>query len=152
MASSEVVGSPQQFLISTFYVGSSLMGIDTMKVQEVIRMTDMTTVFHAPAHILGIINLRGKIVTIIDLARKLELHRPGVTKESRIIIVEWNDEYVGLLVDQISDAMYVDRGSLMPPPSNIQELQGRFFEGVFNSGGHLIAIVDVGRVLADTEK
>ena len=152
MTSSAEVRSQEQFLISTFYLGSSLMGIDTMKVQEVIRITDMTTVYHAPAHILGIINLRGKIVTIVDLAKKLELSRSRITGESRIIIIQWHDEYVGLLVDRVFDVMYVDRSNLMPTPSNIQEFQGRFFEGVFNAEGHLIAIVDVDKVLADTEK
>jgi purine-binding chemotaxis protein CheW len=147
---SEAGGSSQQFLISTFYLENTLMGIDTMKVQEVIRITDMTPVYHAPAHILGIMNLRGKIVTIIDLAEKFELPESKITEDSRIVIVQWNDEYVGLLVDRIFDVMHADRGGLMPPPSNIHEIQGRFFDGVFNADGHLIAIVNVDKVLADT--
>ncbi len=140
----------QQFLISTFYLENTLMGIDTMKVQEVIRITDMTPVYQAPAHILGIMNLRGKIVTIIDLAKKFELPQSTITGDSRVVIVQWNDEYVGLLVDRIFDVMYADRGALMPPPSNIHEMQGRFFDGVFNADGHLITIVNVDKVLSDT--
>jgi purine-binding chemotaxis protein CheW len=147
---SEAGGLSQQFLISTFYLGNTLMGIDTMKVQEVIRITDMTSIYHAPAHILGIMNLRGKIITIIDLAKKFELFQSKITPDSRIVIVQWNDEYVGLLVDHIFDIMHADRGGLMPPPSNIHELQVRFFDGVFNANGHLIAIVNVDNVLADS--
>lgn len=141
-----------QILISTFHVGETLMGIDTLRVQEVIRIIEMTAVHHAPEHILGIVNLRGRIVTIIDLARKLELHPSPLTGDSRIIIVLWNDEYVGLLVDSISDVIYADRSGLMPPPSNIKELQGRFFEGVYNYEGHLISLVDVDKVLAEADK
>jgi purine-binding chemotaxis protein CheW len=139
----------QQFLISTFYLGNTLMGIDTMRVQEVIRITDMTPVYHAPAYILGIMNLRGKIVTLVGLAEKLELPQSKITEDSRLVIVQWNDEYVGLLVDRIFDVIHADRGGLMPPPSNIHEMQGRFFDGVLNADGHLIAIVNVDKVLAD---
>jgi purine-binding chemotaxis protein CheW len=145
-------GDGKQILISTFYLGDTPMGIDTFCIQEVIRMMEMTKVFHAPEHILGIINLRGRIVTIIDLARKLDLFQSQVTENSRIIIVQWNDEYVGLLVDRIHDALYVDRNSFIPPPPNIKEIQGRFLAGVYNAGEHPIAIVDVEKVLADTDK
>jgi purine-binding chemotaxis protein CheW len=143
-------GSAQQFLVSTFYLGNTLMGIDTMKVQEVIRITDITPVYHAPDHIVGIMNLRGKIVTIIDLSKKFELPQSGMTTDSRIVIVQWNDEYVGILVDRIFDVIYVNRSALMPPPSNIHEIQGRFFDGVFNAEGRLIAIINVEKVLAET--
>ncbi len=142
----------KQILISTFYLGDTLMGIDTVCVQEVIRIIEMTTVFHAPEHILGIINLRGRIVTIVDLARKLDLFESQITPDSRIIIVQWNDEYVGLLVDRIHDAVYADRNNFIPPPPSIKERQGHFLEGVYNANDHLMAIVDVDKVLADTDK
>ena len=152
MSATTKSGNGKQILISTFYLGETLMVIDTLCVQEVIRVIEMTAVFHAPEHILGIINLRGRIVTIVDLARKLDLFQSQITEESRIIIVQWNDEYVGLLVDRIHDAVYADRDNFIPPPPNIRELQGRFLEGVYNADSHLMAIVDVDKVLADTDK
>jgi purine-binding chemotaxis protein CheW len=141
----------KQILISTFFLGETLMGIDTACVQEVIRVIEMTKVYHAPNHILGIINLRGRIVTIIDLAKKLDLFKSQIMADSRIIIVQWNEEYVGLLVDSIHDAVYADRNKFIPPPPNIKERQGRFLEGVYNADDHLMAIVDVDKVLTDTD-
>src|SRR5690349_15099786 len=85
-------------LISTFYLGDALLGIDTFRVQEIIKVIDITRGHQAPDHVLGIINLRGRIVTIIDLGRKLGLGPARLNDNSRIIIVSWRTEYIGLAV------------------------------------------------------
>ncbi len=136
------------FLISTFYLGDTLLGIDTLRVQEVIIACDMTEVHHAPDYILGVINLRGRIVTIIDLGKKLNLFDAEPSEDSRIIIVDWDNEYVGLLVDAISDVIPVAKDRIVPPPSNVSGVQGRFIRGVYQTDNHLIAILDVEEVLS----
>jgi len=142
----------QSFLAATFYLGSTLMGIDSIRVQEIIRVVDITRVHHASDHILGIINLRGKIVTIMDLSKKLDLLISPVTEDSRIVIVDWRDEYIGLLVDRIMEVRPVDRRDLVPPPTNIQDIQGKYLEGVYHGPDHLITVVDVDKVLEEMEK
>jgi len=142
----------QQLLVSTFLIQDTLFGIDTMKVQEVIRIGDVTPVHHAPEYIVGIINLRGRIVTILDLGRKLELFKLEIKPDSRIIIVEWQGEYVGFLVDGVSDVVDVERDKLGPPPSNVKGAQGRFFDGVYQSEGRrLISILNIESVLSEKE-
>ena len=142
----------RSFLISTFYLGDTLLGIDTLRVQEIIRVIDVTKVHQAPDYIIGVLNLRGRIVTIVDLARKLSLPGQELTAESRIIIVDWNSEYMGLLVSAVSDVVTANRDGIVPPPSNVKGAQGRYFQGMHRTDKHLIAILDVEEILSVDEK
>ncbi|MGA1823617.1 MAG: chemotaxis protein CheW [bacterium] len=139
------------FLISTFFMGNTIWGINTLKAQEVIRIVDVTCVHHAPDYIVGIINLRGKIVTIIDLAQKLNLTKLTITPTSRIIIVQWKSEYIGFLVDKVSDVITAQKEKLVPPPSNINGTQGKYFEGVYQDDDQLIALLNVDQILSNKE-
>ena len=93
------------FLISTFIIGDTVWGIDTLDTQEIILIPDITTVHHSPDYIIGIINLRGRIVTVVDLGKKMDVPSAGLTDSSRIIIVAWGSEQVGLQVDSVSDVI-----------------------------------------------
>lgn len=149
MAQMDDIESVNAFLISSFYLGDTLFGLDTFRVQEAIKVIDITTVPHAQEYVMGVINLRGKIVTILNLARKLGLHSSEITDESRIIIVSWDDEFVGLLVDQVSDVIPADRGDIKPSPSNVKGAQGKYFEGIYHIDQRLIVILNVDTVLID---
>ncbi len=135
--------------MSCFYVGSALCGIDINVIQEMNKQMEMTKVPQAPSYVLGIMNLRGRIVTIIDLGRKLGLAPSKTTETSRIIIVNSRDENIGLLVDRITDVVTAKWEDVEPTPSNIKGLKGKYFQGVLKSSKDLIAVLDVGEVLAD---
>jgi purine-binding chemotaxis protein CheW len=137
--------------MATFYVGKALCGMDILNVQEINKLMDMTTVPQAPDYVMGILNLRGQIVTIIDLGKKLNLGETELGDTSRNIIVNSNDEYIGLLVSRISDVVAAEWDKVEPPPANIGGVQGKFFKGVFKTKERLIGILDVGKVL-DNEK
>jgi purine-binding chemotaxis protein CheW len=139
----------QALLISTFHLGDTMFGIDTLRVQEAIKIPDMTTVPRAQASILGVVNLRGRIVTIIDLNRKLGLELSPVTADSRLIIVSWADEQIGFLVDRIDDVIPIERSEISPSPSNVKGIQGQFFEGVHQSEKGLLVVLNVDAVLID---
>lgn len=152
MAGNGTHGEDQNQLVSTFCLGDALYGIDTMKVQEVVRVGDITRVHHAKDYILGIINLRGKIVTIIDLNTKLGMEAAAITPESRILIVGWEGEFVGLLVDRVADVVSAEKDLIAPPPSNVKGIHGRYFEGVYQTeDDELIAILNVGMVFTDED-
>ncbi len=140
------------FLVSTFHVGDTLLGIDTLRVQEIIRVSDVTRVHHAPEYVQGVINLRGKIVTVLDLSRKLDFPPAEVGDESRVIIVDHEDEYIGLLVDSISDVIVAERERVIPSPANVEGAQKRFFQGVYQGDQGLIAVLDAEEVLSLGEK
>jgi purine-binding chemotaxis protein CheW len=139
---SEVVG------LATFYVGDSLLcGMDILKVQEINKHTAVTCVPQAPGYVLGVLNLRGRIVTIIDLGRKLGLVHTQMSDASRNIIVNSKDEYIGLVVDRIGDVVPAHWDEVEPPPANISGIQGRYFRGVYKTEKSLINILDVEEVL-----
>ena len=137
--------------LATFYVGEALCGMDILKVQEINKLMEMTKVPQAPHYVMGILNLRGQIVTIIDLCKKLGLPSTDVNDESRNIIVSSKGEHIGLLTERISDVVGIDWEKVEPPPANIGGVQGRFFKGVLKTEDRLIGILDVEEVLKDEQ-
>ena len=135
--------------LATFYVSDALCGMDILNVQEINKPIDMTSVPQAPDYVMGIINLRGQIVTVIDLAKKLGLATTELTESCRNIIVNSGNEHVGLMVAKIGDVVAADWGKVEAPPANISGLQGAYFTGVFKTENSLIGILDADRVLVD---
>jgi purine-binding chemotaxis protein CheW len=137
--------------LATFFVGESLCGMDILKVQEINKLIEMTRVPQAPEYVLGILNLRGEIVTIIDLGKKLGLKSTELNDKTRNVIVNSNEEHIGLMVEQISDVIQAEWGKVEKPPANIGGVQGKFFTGVYKTEDRLIGILDVEKVLEESE-
>jgi len=133
--------------LATFFVGDALCGMDILKIQEINKLMDMTKVPQAPSYVTGILNLRGQIVTIIDLGRKLGLGSTEATLNSRNIIVSSPGEHVGLLVTRLSDVVSADTEKIERAPANMGGIQGEFFSGVYKTDDKLIGILDVHKVL-----
>jgi len=129
-------------LIATFRLGEGTFGIDTALIQEVVMTGDLTPVRHAPGYVAGIRNLRGRIITVIDLRVRLGLgcvaHDPG----NRILIVDWKGEPVGVLVDRVADTVTVGADALQATPPNLHGVQMQNLLGVFRSGERLVALLD----------
>ncbi len=138
----------QQMLVSTFFLGEAAFGLDTAYIQEVVRVGGITPVHHAPPYILGVMNLRGRIATVIDLGIKVELGPTEIRDSSRILILDWEGEQFGLLVEYVADAISIDRIDIKPAPENVRGVQGRYFKGVFETQERLIALLDTSAVLA----
>lgn len=134
-------------LISTFFLGETVWGLDTLDAQEVIRVSEITKVHNAEGYILGIINLRGKIVTVIDLSDKLGLGVSTISEASKIIIVEWKGEHIGLLIDSISDVIDIEKKFLTSAPAAMHGTRGGYIDSVYQSGQQLIAILNIKAVL-----
>lgn len=134
--------------LATFYVGDALCGMDILKVQEINKIMQMTKVPQAPDYVLGILNLRGQIVTIIDLCKKLGLGKTDLDQDPRNIIVNSEGGHVGLLVRKISDVVEADMEKKERPPANMGGIQGDFFTGVYKMETQLIGILDIDKVLS----
>lgn len=134
--------------LATFYVGDALCGMDILKVQEINKLMQMTKVPQAPDYVLGILNLRGQIVTIIDLGQKLGLGETDISQDPRNIIVNSAGSHVGLLVRKISDVVTADMEKREAAPANMRGIQGEFFTGVFKTDNNLIGILNVDKVLS----
>jgi purine-binding chemotaxis protein CheW len=135
--------------LATFYVGEALCGMDILKIQEINKLIEMTRVPQAPEYVLGILNLRGEIVTIVDLGKKLSLKSTEMSDKTRNIIVSSNGEHIGLMVEKISDVVQAEWEKVEIPPANIGGVQGKYFTGVFKTEDRLIGILDVEKVLEE---
>lgn len=136
--------------LATFYVGDALYGLEILRIQEINRLMDFTMVPQAPEYVTGIMNLRGQIVTVIDLSKKLGLAGTELRDENRNIIVNDQGEYIGLLVDRISDVVRSDIDKIEPPPSNMGGVQGKYLQGVYKTEKKLIGILNVEELLRTT--
>lgn len=141
--------SAEMLELATFYVGEALCGIDILNIQEINKQTDVTIVPQSSDYVKGVLNLRGKIVSVIDLGEKIGLSPITAHKDNRNIIVNSHDEHIGLLVDRISDVMVADAKRIESPPANIGGIQGRYFDGVFKTDTSLIGILNIEEVLKE---
>jgi purine-binding chemotaxis protein CheW len=135
------------FLVATFLLGGAAFGISAVHVQEVVRVGDITPVHHASSYVVGIRNLRGRIVTVVDLRVRLGLGVAAMGSDSRILIVDWQGEPVGLLVDSVADTISVEPAGIVPAPPNVHQIQGQYVRGVCRSGERLVALLDPAAVL-----
>jgi len=135
-------------LLTVFSFDEALFAVDAMRVQEIIRVGAITPVHHAPEHVLGIINLRGRIVTVLDPACRMGLDTQERSPQSRILIVDWQDEQVGLLVSRIHDMVSTESEQLAAPPSNLKKTLGGFLAGVLQLKEQMVSILDLQPLLS----
>jgi purine-binding chemotaxis protein CheW len=150
MIETQIQPSSQTALLATFSVREALCAFDASRVQEVIRVDSVTKVRHAPAAVAGVMNLRGKIVTLLDLGMILGSGKTEVTRESRVFIIEDRNEFLGVLVDRVGEVFEVEGSAAEPLPVNVPAAQARFFQGVCRTGGHVISLLNSHEVLSES--
>jgi purine-binding chemotaxis protein CheW len=137
-------------LLATFFVRDTLCALDASGVQEVIRVDAVTPVPHAPSEVAGVINLRGKIVTLLDLGMIFGSGKTEITRESRIFIVENRNEFLGVLVDRVGEVIEAESGERESLPVNVPAAQAKLFHGVCRAGGRVIALLNPDEVLNES--
>jgi purine-binding chemotaxis protein CheW len=130
---------------STFYVGDLFFGVDVLNVQEVLRFQHMTPVPQAPGVIEGLINLRGQIVTAIDMRGRLRLPPRAGDKSPMNIVVRTTGGAVSLLVDEIGDVLDMDPATYERPPENLDPAARELIRGVYKLKGRLLLVLDAER-------
>jgi purine-binding chemotaxis protein CheW len=135
----------------TFYLEKLLFGVELKGVQEVIRSLDMTKVPLAPAVVSGLINLRGQIVTAVDLRRRLELEPRPANMSARNVVVRSEDGAVSLLVDEIGDVVEVEETSFEPPPETLRGSVRAMILGVHKLNDRLLHVLDIEKACQMTE-
>jgi purine-binding chemotaxis protein CheW len=132
---------------STFYVADLFFAVDVLHVQEVLRFQQMTPVPQAPGVIEGLINLRGQIVTAIDMRRRLGLPPRNGDKSPMNIVVRTTDGAVSLLVDEIGDVLDVDAAAYERPPENLDPAARQLIRGIYKLKGRLLLVLDAERTV-----
>jgi len=145
LSSSEHNGSVRQY--ATFFVDGMFFGVEVLKVQEVLRYQEMTCVPLAPQIIQGLINLRGQIVTAIDMRGRLKLPPRNSGEQPMNMVVRSEEGAVSLLVDEIGDVIEVSDSCYEPPPVNMPGAQRALVEGVYKLESKLLLVLNTDRAL-----
>ena len=135
----------------TFQLDSETYGVNVKQVREVLRYTDIAPVPGSPEYVLGIINLRGNVVTIIDTRLRFGLPSAGVTDNSRIVIIEAETQVIGILVDSVAEVVYLKSSEIDVAPSVGTDESAKFIQGVCNRNQDLLILVDLNKLLTDEE-
>jgi purine-binding chemotaxis protein CheW len=135
----------------TFHLDNEVYGIAVMQVMEVLRSVDITPVPGAPDYVLGIINLRGNVVTVIDTRKRFSLPSKEVDELSRIVIIESNGQVLGMLVDCVAEVVYLKESEIDIAPNVGNDESSRFIQGVHSKADSLLILVDINKLLTQDE-
>ncbi|MBD7976529.1 MULTISPECIES: chemotaxis protein CheW [Pseudomonas] len=135
----------------TFRLDNESYGINVMQVQEVLRYSEIAPVPGAPSYVLGIINLRGNVVTVIDTRQRFGLDSADITDNSRIVIIEADKQVVGILVDSVAEVVYLRQSEIETAPNVGNEESAKFIQGVCNKNGELLILVELEKMMSEDE-
>lgn len=135
----------------TFQLENETYGVNVMQVQEVLRYSDIAPVPGAPSYVLGIINLRGNVVTVIDTRSRFGLMPAEVTDNTRIVIIEAEKQVIGILVDSVAEVVYMKTSEIEEAPNVGTDESAKFIKGVCNRDEELLILVDLNKLLDDEE-
>ena len=135
----------------TFRLDDEIYGINVMLVQEVLRVTDIAPVPGAPGYVVGIINLRGNVVTVIDTRMRFGLSPREMDDATRIVIIEAEKQTVGMVVDSVSEVVNIYSNEIESAPNVGNDETARYIEGVVSRDEHLLILVDLNKLLNDDE-
>ncbi|MCU7805864.1 MAG: chemotaxis protein CheW [Candidatus Thiodiazotropha sp. (ex Lucinoma annulata)] len=135
----------------TFILMDEVYGINVMQVQEVLRITEIAPVPGAPSYVLGIINLRGNVVTVIDTRTRFGLPSAELDDASRIIVIESEKQVVGILVDAVAEVVELRETEIDAAPNVGTEESSRYIQGVATQEDSLLILVDLNKLLTDEE-
>ncbi|MBI2264144.1 MAG: chemotaxis protein CheW [Armatimonadetes bacterium] len=136
----------------TFRLKQEEFAVNITEVQEIIRMLSITTLPKVPDYIKGIVNLRGKIVPIFDLRKKLALEEIAYTKETRIMVVNIEGTVMGMIVDSVSEVLRIKEETIEPPPPLVLGMSADYIKGVVNLTDRILILLDLPRLLTLEEQ
>jgi len=151
MVDSEVNVEEALQLVS-FSLGEEEFGIDILSVQEINRVSAITRVPNAPKYVVGVINLRGKIIPIVDLRKRFSMPSVTVTEHSRIIVVEIEHRVVGFLVDSVRHVLNIPKSIIEPTPPMVGDNKSEYINGIVRLDGTLLTLLDIDKILSKNHK
>ena len=135
----------------TFVLGEEIYGIEILKASEIIGLMDITTVPQTPDYMKGVINLRGKVIPVIDLRKKFSMQEGVHTQETCVIVVEVNGSSIGLIVDSVSEVSDITGEEIENAPSYGQGIDTSFIMGLGKVKNKIIILLDIDTVLSTEE-
>ncbi|HOK40718.1 MAG TPA: chemotaxis protein CheW [bacterium] len=143
----EILISEDYEMYVGFILGQEEYGIDIKLIKEIIRQTEITSVPNVQEFIIGVINLRGEIVPLIDLRKRFKMKEIERDKNMRIIVVEVNGKLVGLLVDRITEVVKITKNQISPPPQMTSSALKEYITGVAKLPNRIVLLIDIARII-----
>ncbi len=138
--------------LSIFEVAGVKCALDILNIQEIIKHLEISKVHNAPPFIRGVASLRGEIITVLDVRVKFGFEQIPLNEDMHIIVIKYDGENIGLLVDHIIDVHVVEKNSLEPLTSNINSVNRDFFSGIYKMENQLAAVLNPKELLAYSHK
>ena len=150
----EVEGLPdeKQFRFINFKLNDEWYGQGIQNIKEVNRVGIITEMPGSPPYILGVINLRGRVIPVMDLRLRLGLPSKEISKESRVIVVELNESIIGMLVDSVHQVLEIPVTSISEPPDAAATGRNRFIHGIGQMEDRLVFFIDVERIIEEEDR
>ena len=142
---------PQVQLVS-FRIGGEEFGLDVFQVHEILRYEEPTPMPKAPAFVDGVLDVRGSLVPVVDMRRRFELPQPRYDDDTRIILVDYQDERLGLVVDEVSEVLRVPETAVTAPPQYVKGLAAEFIRGIVRLEKRLVVLLDLEKILSSQER
>lgn len=145
------VGIDSLLQLVSFNINEEEFGLDILKVQEINRMVEITRVPNTPDFVVGVINLRGKVIPIIDLRARLGMPDKVYDKDTRIIVVELEGKVIGFIVDKVNEVLRINKNITEPPPPMAGGVNSDFITAVGKLENRLLILLDLNKVLTTKE-
>lgn len=130
-----------------FRIGKETFGVDIFSVREIVRVQEITKVPGAPNFVMGVINLRGRIISVVDLGRQLGQPPTEIGRNSRILVIQLDGVTLGFLVDAATAVMKVPGEAIEPPPEMMGDIRADYLDGVAKLEGRLVILLNLKKVL-----
>jgi len=136
----------------TFKVDNEEFAVDILKVQEINKMITITRIPNAPPFVEGVINLRGKIIPIVDLRKRLGFEGKSYDKSTRIIVIELDGMVLGFIVDSVSEVLRISDSTVEPPPSLVAGVESDYIEGVGKLDNRLLILLELKKIFSASDR
>lgn len=147
----ENLGAENLLQLVSFNIGEEEFGVDILKVQEIIRMLEITRVPNAPDYVEGVINLRGKVIPIIDLRKRIGMPSKDDDKDTRIVVVEIDNKVVGFIVDSVNEVLRINENITEAPPPMVSGIDSEYITAIGKLNDRLLILLDLSRVLSSED-
>jgi purine-binding chemotaxis protein CheW len=145
-------GSAEVLQLVSFNLGHEEFAVDILRVQEINRMVEITRVPRSPHFVEGVINLRGKVIPIVDLRKRFNLDEKERDKQTRIVVIDVDNKTVGLIVDAVSEVLRLPVDTIEPPPPIVASIDTDYIKGVGKLEDRLLILMDLNKIFSKKEK
>ena len=140
----------QQMVV--FGLGKEEYGVEITQVQEIVRLQEITKIPNTPEFVEGVVNLRGKVIPLIDMKKRFALLQTERTGDNRIIVINVKENTIGVIVDYVSEVLRISDDRIEPPPAVVKSIGKEYLKGIGKINDRLLILLDLDKILSSSEQ